>query len=95
VTAIDDIKQHYEEVIDAMPNEFNSHKFILELARRHQKAYIRLLAHYTDSPSPFMVAHGQLAKLIGQFDDKVTPLDYEDSADIFGNSNKAMLWRKK
>jgi hypothetical protein len=95
MTALDDIEQYYPEVIEAMPKRFNSHEFILALAYRHQGAYIKVLAQYADSKSPFMSAHGQLAKMIGKFKDGVKALDYEDSTDIFGNANNAMVWTKK
>ena len=92
---LEEIEQYYPEILDAMPKRFNSHEFILKLAHRYQGPYIRVLAQYADSPSPFMSAHGQLAKLIGKFSDKVKGLDYESSTDIFGNSNSAMVWSKK
>jgi len=92
---IEELEHYYPEIIDAMPKRFNSHEFILKLAHRYQGLYIRFLAQYADSKSPFMSAHGQLAKLIGKFDNKVKPLDYESSKDIFGNSSDAMVWSKK
>ena len=91
----EEIEQYYPEMIDAMPKRFNSHEFILKLAHRYQGPYIRFLAQYAESKSPFMSAHGQLAKMIGKFEDKVRPLNYEASTDIFGNSNEAMVWSKK
>lgn len=95
MTPLEEIEQYYLEIIDAMPKHFNSHEFIMKLAHRYQGPYIRVLAHYADSKSPFMSAHGQLAKLIGKFDDKVTALNYEPSHDIFGNPNEAMVWSKR
>ena len=91
----DEIEQHYPEIIDAMPKRFNSHEFILELANRYQGLYIKVLAQYVDSPSPFMSAHGQLAKRLNKFTSKVKALDYESSTNIFGKSNDAMVWTKK
>ena len=94
MAAVDEIEQYYPEIIDSMPKRFNSHEFILALAHRYQGPYIKVLAQYVDSPAPFMAAHGQLAKLIGKFSDKVKALDYEASTDIFGNSNNAVFRRQ-
>ena len=90
---IEEIEQYYPEIIDSMPKRFNSHEFILELAYQHQALYIKILNLYVESNSPFMVAHGQLAKLIGKFN--VKPLDYESSTNIFNKSSEAMVWSKK
>ena len=95
MTAMDEIEQYYPDIIESMPKRFNSHEFIMKLAYRYQGPYIRVLAQYADSKSPFMSAHGQLAKLIDKFTDTVKALDYEASTDIFGNSNSAMVWTKK
>ena len=92
---LDEIEQHYPEIIDSMPKRFNSHEFILELAYRHQGLYINVLARYADSKSPFMSAHVQLAKRLNKFDDLVKALDYESSINIFGHTSDAMVWSKK
>lgn len=95
MSAIDNLKQHYPDIIADMKSPFTSHEFILMLARSHQGLYIKFLAEYADNESPFMSAHGQLAKLIGTFEDLVERDKYVSSKDIFGNSNDAMKWHKK
>lgn len=95
MTPLQEVEQFYPPIIESMPKQFNSHEFIMALAYQHQGAYIKVLAQYADSKSPFMSAHGQLAKLIGKFTDRVQSLEYEASTDIFGNSQQAMVWTKK
>ena len=79
----------YQQVMDELPDEFTSHKFILALARRHQRLYIDALYTYrtTLSPagSPFQVVHGQLAERLRKFADYV---DHVSSTDIFGTSER-------
>jgi len=94
MTPLDEIQQCYLEIIDVMPKRFNSHEFILELAHRYQGLYIKVLAQYVDSPSPFMSAHGQLAKRLNNFD-QIKQLAYESSTNIFGGTSDAMVWTKK
>ena len=81
----------YQQVMDEMPDEFTSHKFILALARRHQRLYIDALYTYRNS-TPFQVVHGQLAERLHKFADYV---DHVSSTDIFGTSERAAQWRKR
>ncbi|MBU0519509.1 hypothetical protein KJ564_11310 [bacterium] len=53
---------HYEEIIERMNDEFDSHTFIHTLAQQEQGWYIRALREYVDSDAPFRTLHGQLAK---------------------------------
>ena len=92
---LDEIEKHYPEIISMMDKRFNSHEFILKLAYCYQRLYIKVLNHYSDSPSPFMSAHGQLAKRLSKFDKLVKSLDYESSTNIFGHDSEAMVWTKK
>ena len=50
-----------------MQGEFNSHEFILQLARLNQSLYIAALQAYAGGPSPFKVVHGILAKHLHAF----------------------------
>jgi len=85
----------YPEIIDQMPNRFNSHEFILKLAHQHQGPYVRVLAHYSDSDTPFAIVHGRLAKLLAErFSHLVRYVGDEPSRDIFGHVNEVALWIK-
>ncbi len=91
---------HYPEVTEAMPREFTSHRFILELARRHQTEYVEALHAYRNTlwkgvPAPFMMVHSQLALQLESMPHlvrKVSPV--VPSTDIFGTRNTAALWQK-
>jgi hypothetical protein len=90
----------YPAIISQMPPVFDSHHFILELARQNQVAYVRALHAYLDpigddTPAPFQVVHGILAKKLNDFPDLVKLVRFDKpSIDIFGNSNGCAEWRK-
>ena len=87
--------EHYPETIAQMPEQFDSHAFILRLASRHQALYVQALAEYPDSDAPFKTVHGRLAKALHQFDAMVTHEGTVTSTDIFGDDTSAALWRKR
>lgn len=92
---LDQIEQHYPDIVAKMPKRFNSHEFILALANAHQGLYIKVLAQYADGKRPFMTAHGQLAKRLNNFNYLVKKLDYESSTNILGGDSEAMVWSKR
>ncbi|MGC9395533.1 MAG: hypothetical protein ACP5J4_11825 [Anaerolineae bacterium] len=85
---------HYPEIIDAMPDTFTSHQFILALAQRYQRQYIELLYTYRAGDGPFRDTHNKLAKGLNRFPERVTKGERVNSADIFGSSGYARQWRK-
>jgi hypothetical protein len=90
----------YPSVIAAMPQEFTSHEFILELARREQRLYIEALYDYRNSlrsgtAVPFMIVHGVLARELDNFPALVRKASCSvASTDIFGQPDGAALWYK-
>ena len=84
----------YEEVIESMPDTFDAHEFILKLGQRHQRLYVQALIEYAGSDRPFQIAHGQIAKRLGNFPNLVTYIGEHNSKDIFLQVNSASLWRK-
>jgi hypothetical protein len=92
---IEELTQFYPEVIEQMPERFNAHEFILELAHQHQSFYIQALAQYVDSQRPFKIVHGQLASALHQFDDLIYHIGDESNTNIFGRTSDASVWGKK
>jgi hypothetical protein len=92
----EELDQYIPDIIELMPNPFNSHEFILKMAHQHQGAYIRALAQYADTVQPFATVHGLLVKRMSQkFSDYVRrQLPDEASQDIFGQSESAAVWEK-
>ncbi len=84
----------YPDVIDAMPQIFDSHQFILELARRYQGPYTEALSGYSRKPAPFQIVHGILAGHLNACTELVQRVGNVISADIFGNQNQCAQWRK-
>ncbi len=89
----------YPEIVDEMPQVFDSHQFILKLAEKHQRQYVEALYDLRDSQRdgrdvPFMALHSALAQQLAARPDLVAPDGREESRDIFGNPNEAARWRK-
>jgi hypothetical protein len=84
----------YEQVIDRMPNRFDSHEFILKLAQEHQRLYVRALVEYAESDRPFQIVHGQIAMRLLKFPNLVTRVGEHISRDIFLQENSATQWQK-
>ena len=94
-----EIFEHYPELIAEMPEVFNSHQFILHLARQYQALYITALYVYIDlpnsrHPTPFKTVHGILAKHLNAYTNLVTHIGDVESEDIFTNENTCAQWQK-
>jgi len=91
----EDLLNHYQETIEAMPPTFTSHQFILRLAQQNQKLYIKALHDYCDEPAPFRTVHGILAKHLHNYPELVELVRQDAlSTDIFGQSNECAEWRR-
>ena len=77
-----------------MPDEFDSHQFILELAHQHQRLYVQALVTFADMDHPFMVVHGEIARRLSHTS-LVKKIGERDSEDIFRQVNSAVLWKKE
>jgi hypothetical protein len=90
----------YAEVIAHLPETFDSHEFILELAQQNQAAYVEALYAYRDAvhvgtPAPFQFVHRTLAAKLKDFPELVELVRVDQpSRDIFGNRNECAAWRK-
>jgi hypothetical protein len=88
------LQQQYPAVIGSMPDSFNAHEFILELARCHQTAYVEALHTYRHG-NPFQTVHQQLATFLSDFPQLVRR-DGDDlnSRDIWTQHNGCSRWRR-
>ncbi len=93
-TALDALEHQYPALLAAMPEEFDSHAFILRLAQANQRLYIEALAAYAASDHPFMNVHREIARRLNRFPELVARAGERPSVDIFGQSNSAVVWRK-
>ena len=84
----------YEQVIDLMPNKFDSHEFILKLAQEHQQLYVQALAEHVDNERPFQAVHSQIAMRLLKYPNLVARVGEHISKDIFLQENTATLWQK-
>lgn len=93
-SALEALEGVFSSVVAAMNQEFDSHDFILRLARTHQRLYIAALAAYGQSDQPFKTVHGQIARRLGRHTELVTKIGDGVSDDIFGQRRSAALWRR-
>jgi hypothetical protein len=88
------LTRHFPAIIDVMDNEFDSHEFILELARTHPVLYVEALHAYRDKGAPFETLHRVLAVQLRGFDDRVEGLGKVKSKNIFREETPCERWRK-
>ncbi|MBN1582437.1 MAG: hypothetical protein JXA89_17145 [Anaerolineae bacterium] len=91
--------ERYPAIVAGMPDTFNSHQFILELAHQNQVLYIEALYAYRDSlhrgePTPFRAVHQILSQHLADCPDLVERIGDADSHDIFGQPNGCAEWRR-
>jgi len=90
----------YPALISQMPPVFDSHQFILELARQNQVEYVKALHAYLETaageaPTPFQAVHGILAKKLSNLPHWVELIRLDKpSPDIFGNPSECAEWRR-
>lgn len=84
----------YEQVIDRMPNRFDSHEFIIKLAQEHQRLYVRALVEHVDNEKPFQIVHSQIAMRLLKYPNLIARVGEHISRDIFLQENIATLWQK-
>ena len=94
MSALEELEKKFPEIVGLMPAKFDSHQFILKLAQRYQKAYVRALNEYADNNQPFQTVHALLAKKQKQHEDLVKHIDYRASKNIFRYDTEAAVWEK-
>lgn len=93
MTALDQLETRFAEIVALMPQEFDTHNFILKLAHSNQRLYVQALAQF-DSDTPFNELHKQIGRRLAKHSELVTSNGSTTSPDIFGNRGTAEKWRK-
>ena len=91
---LNSLEETFTEIIELMPSTFDSHAFIIKLAHRHQRLYVRALNDYANNDRPFQTVHGEISKRLHKFSHLVHKVGETQSEDIFGQVNSAALWEK-
>lgn len=80
-----------------MPDPFDSHQFLLEIAQQNQAEYITALHAYleTGNIAPFQAVHKAIIQKLSSHIELVTKIrEDKPSNDIFGHSNQCAEWKK-
>lgn len=94
------LESKFPEIVNQMPDPFDSHEFLLLLAQKYQTEYVSALYAYKDysnkgSATPFQAVHSAIMHLFKKHSELVTLLpDEKLSKDIFGNPNNCGEWKK-
>lgn len=88
------LEEIYPKIVRLMPETFDSHDFILELAHKYQKLYIQALYEHRDQIRPFHRVHMAIAKRLKKHSDLVKQDGYTSSPNIFGRDNNVAVWQK-
>jgi len=87
------LESKFPEIVKKMPDPFDSHQFLLELAQQNQSEYVSALYAYKEyvlkeNPSPFHGVHKALIQKDARHTELVRLIrDDKPSKDVFGNSN--------
>lgn len=92
--ALKDLEDVFPKIVRLMPDEFDSHAFILELARKYQKLYVRALFTRKNENLPFNRTHMAIGKRLKRHKDLVKYIRSEPSDNIFGLKSKVAVWQK-
>ncbi len=82
-----------DEVIEYMPNEFNTHSFIQELMRQRPREYTRELYRFESRVDPFFVLHPQIARIIAR-NERVCKQGKVYTRNIRGRITRNESWRR-
>lgn len=94
-SSLDQLEDHFAEIVRGMNNDvFDSHAFILKLARAHQRLYVEALSA-AEGDSPFQQLHSQIAKRLARHTDLVTSRGPVRSKDIFGRVDDNEQWERR
>ena len=92
--AYEALEEKYDEIVNLMPEKFDSHDFILELAHKYQKLYIQALYEQRNKKKPFETVHKAIGKRLKKRVDLVKHLRARSSRNIFGFDNDVAFWQK-
>ncbi len=81
-------------VIDLMPDEFDSHDFIKKMTRQYPSEYANELSLFKDREDPFLVLHPTIARTLAS-NDRLKQMGKVNSPNIGGNSTSNESWLKQ
>lgn len=94
------LESKFPEIVETMPDLFDSHEFLLVLAQKYQAEYVSALYAYKDyvfkrNPSPFHGVHKAIIQKLAKHNELVKLIrEDKPSKDIFGNPNQCAEWKK-
>ena len=94
MSALEELEEKFPEIVGLMPDEFDSHEFILKIAQAYQQLYVQALNEYATNDQPFQSVHSEIAKRLKKRDDLVNHIGDRPSKNIFGLVNDAAVWQK-
>ncbi len=95
-----ELESRFPEIVQKIPDPFDSHEFILALAQQNQAEYVRALCAYSDylyrgKPAPFQAVHSAIIRKLAKHSELVKLIrDNKPSRDIFGKINYCGEWQK-
>jgi hypothetical protein len=89
--------QNAKNLIRKMENQFDSHRFIIQLSKDYEKDYVVLLNTYIESLEIFRTLHAQIGRYLTMNQDKlsITKIKRSDSDNIKDNESENQIWGKK
>lgn len=96
MTAREALFQNIPPVIETMGKaEFDSHEFMIKLARDYQSLYVQAL-NEMESDTPFQQLHAQIGKQLSRLAslEEIKKNPQHRSKDIFQNESECALWRR-
>jgi hypothetical protein len=81
------------DVIDEMPENFDSHDFFRKMNRQKPSKYVEELCFYKDRPDPFFVLHPLIARSLAS-NDRLKKKGKVKSPNIGGKSTSNESWLK-
>ncbi len=94
------LEAKFPQIIEEMPNPFDSHEFLIALAHQNQVEYAKALYAFKDyanrgKPAPFQGVHKAIIQKLIHHTELATKIRSDKpSRDIFGHSQRCSEWQK-
>ena len=84
----------FEQVLDHMPDSFDSHDFIFEMMRRFPREYTLSLYEYRRSKDPIQTLHQMIGRKLVGFSDRIRTDQKKSSQNVRGLPSENLRWAK-
>jgi len=84
----------FEQVLDHMPESFDSHDFIFEMMRRFPREYTLSLYEYRRSKDPIQTLHQMIGRKLVGFSDRIVTDERKSSQNVRGLPSENLHWAK-